>query len=417
MTDADSSTTSRSTGAPPAKRHLFRALIASILVVLAALLVPLSVVGVWLHHDIMSTQGYVNTVTPLADQKAVTDAVAHTAVDALFQRAQVEQRIADILPGPLDALGSTFSASLRTLADEQVSDLLATPEFHSIWVEANRLAHAQVVKLFTGEGKVVKQDAGKVVVDLSGVVDALRKRLVKKGVTLLKFVSIPEGGPKLTIIQSDTVATLQPVLRALDRVSVALPFVALALAVAAVAVSVRRRRTLVVVAVAIALTDLAFIAACNVVRRQYLDAAANQSFNQGAARSVFDVLTRALLDYAWAVVIAGAVVAVAAFVSDPRRLAALTRLVRGDALARRTGLAALVERYQVALRVVAAVVAALVLAVWPTPTLAVLVVVVVVLVVVLGIVGALARLARSTSTPSDADDSAPSTVVEQSTAP
>ena len=108
-----------------------RRIFAVVLVVFAAVLAPLTITAYWIHDRIMSTDGYVETVAPLADNQDITDAIAERVVNTLFERADVQKRITDVLPGPVDALGRTFSNSLRNLATNQAENFLesdAVPE-------------------------------------------------------------------------------------------------------------------------------------------------------------------------------------------------------------------------------------------------------------------------------------------------
>jgi hypothetical protein len=98
--------------------------VSAVLVVLTALLAPLSVTAVWLHERILDANGYVDTVAPLAQNRVVTDALAVRVVDELFQATDLERRVADALPGPVDVLGPALTSSLRGLATDQAQQFL-----------------------------------------------------------------------------------------------------------------------------------------------------------------------------------------------------------------------------------------------------------------------------------------------------
>jgi hypothetical protein len=188
-----------------------------VLVVLSALLAPLAVSAVWVHERILSTDGWVDTVAPLADDPAVIDAVSARIVNTIFERADIQDRITDILPGPVDALGRTFTNSLRNLAMSQTERFLESDAFQSLWEEANRVAHEQVVAMFSGQGDALENHNGQVVLDLGAVADKVRERLVDNGVGILKRVSIPKGQAEIVLFQSDLVTQLQTVFRLLDQ--------------------------------------------------------------------------------------------------------------------------------------------------------------------------------------------------------
>ena len=76
-------------GSPPARRlRRTRAVIAWVLVVLAVVLVPISVVTVWAVNTVTDTDHYVATLAPLARERVVTDYVAMDATDQPVREAE-----------------------------------------------------------------------------------------------------------------------------------------------------------------------------------------------------------------------------------------------------------------------------------------------------------------------------------------
>jgi hypothetical protein len=368
-----------------------------VLVVLTALLAPLSVAAVWLHDRILTTDGWVETVAPLADDPAVIDAVSQRIVNTIFERADVQDRITDILPGPVDALGRTFTNSLRNLATSQTERFLESDAFQSLWEDANRIAHEQVVAMFSGRGDALKNHNGEVVLDLGAAAEEVRQRLVDNGVGILRRISIPKGQAEVVLFQSDAVTKLQTVFRLLDQLWLALPIAFVVVAAAAIAISVRRRRTVVALALAAAAGSLFLLAGLHYARREYLSAAANAQLNGEAAESVFDTITTKLETWTWMLLVVALVAAAAAFLSDPRKIEWVARKLHGDEPANRSGVAPWAREHRLALGVGGAAAALVVLAVWPSPTLLVAVVVLVLLAFYLGIVTAVARLATEPS--------------------
>jgi hypothetical protein len=383
----------------PVRRHLGRRIVAIVLVVLTALLAPLAISAVWIHERILTTDGWVDTVAPLAEDPAVIDAVSQRIVNTIFERADVQDRITDILPGPVDALGRTFTNSLRNLATSQTQRFLESEAFQSLWEEANRVAHEQVVAMFSGQGDALENHDGQVVLDLGAVADKVRQRLVDHGVGVLRRVSIPKGQAGIVLFQSDAVTQFQTVFRLLDQLWIALPIAFLVVAAAAIAVSVRRRRTVVELGLAVAAGLLLLLAGLHYARREYLSAATNAQLNGEAAESVFDTITSKLETWTWMLLVVALVAAVAAFLSDPGKLEWVARKLHGDRAANRSGVAPWMRQHRLALSVGGAAAALVVLAIWPSPTLLVVVVVLVLLAFYLGMVTAIARL----TTPDNAD--------------
>src|SRR3954467_4753757 len=78
---------------PPARTNrggFWRWLACGVALALVALLAPLAVVATWVHDEISDTDRYVQTVTPLASDPAVQDAVTTRATNGIFTRLDVE---------------------------------------------------------------------------------------------------------------------------------------------------------------------------------------------------------------------------------------------------------------------------------------------------------------------------------------
>ena len=66
--------------------------------VLSVVLVPLAGLSVWVRNLVLDTDKYVDTVAPLATNKAVTDLVADRLTTRLFRDVNVEAEAKDALP-------------------------------------------------------------------------------------------------------------------------------------------------------------------------------------------------------------------------------------------------------------------------------------------------------------------------------
>src|SRR4029079_15032814 len=161
-------------------------------------------------------------------------------------------------------------------------------------------------------------------------------RLVDHGIGILKRVSIPSGQAQIVIFQSDTVTQLQTVFRLLDQLWIALPIAFLVVVAAAIAVSVRRRRTVVELGLAVAAGSLLLQAGLHYARREYLSAATNAQLNGEAAESVFDTIVSKLETWTWLLLVVALVAAVAAFLSDPRKIEWIARKLHGEQAANRS---------------------------------------------------------------------------------
>ena len=90
---------------------------AGVLILVAAILAPLSVVAIWAHDEISDTDRYVQTVAPLASDPAVQDAISARITQEIFNRLDVKA----ITQDAVDALAArglppAAATSLKALA-------------------------------------------------------------------------------------------------------------------------------------------------------------------------------------------------------------------------------------------------------------------------------------------------------------
>ncbi|MCB0964462.1 MAG: hypothetical protein KDA98_14380, partial [Acidimicrobiales bacterium] len=136
------------------------------LVVLTALLTFVSTIGVWGRGVLLNTDRWVATVGPLAHEEALTDALAVYLVDQAAAAVDLEAVAAEALPDQASGLAVPLASAVRGFLTEQAERLLASDAFATAWVEANRVAHREVVRLLRGEDGAVAANDGVVTLNL-----------------------------------------------------------------------------------------------------------------------------------------------------------------------------------------------------------------------------------------------------------
>lgn len=399
--------------AKPAHPGRARRIVAILLVVLAAILAPLTVTAVWVHDRILDTDGYVDTVAPLAENQTVTDALAHRIVTELFAATDLQKRITDALPGPTDVLGPALTGSLRNLALGQTEQFLESDTFAQLWTRANRLAHEQVVAMFTGKGSAVDQHDDAIVLDLGEVADQVRQRLVDRGVGVLKRVQIPSDTIEVTLLESDLVPKLQTTFDTLDTLATVLPILFVATVVAAIAIAPRRRRIVVSTGLAVAATTALLSVGIDLGRRETVDQASRASLDVDATKAVYDTLVVALRDWSWYVIVISLFVALVALVSSPGWIGRLAERLRGSS-PEVPAAATWVREHRGPLAAGIAGLGLLILVIWPTPTFLAFAVVVLLVAVGIATVVALSRMQpRATAGSAPPEPAAPAEVGDE----
>jgi hypothetical protein len=353
-----------------------------VLIVLACLLAIVSVLVVFVRNEVLNTDTYVSTVTPLASNPAIQSAVAQRVTDALITKSALDYRVKQALPERAKFLATPITDAAETAANQIVLKLIESDKFQKLWVQANTRVHRQIVALLTGSSKgAFDLSNGKVTLDLSKVEAAAKKELAAKGLSVVN--KLPStNAPTLTLFQSTQLHKAQKLTRFANRIYLLLPILALALYAIAVMLSRNRRRGLVRAATGLALSMMLLLVVMSLLRQHYLSSLGPHQ-SRPAAQAVIDALDASLLDTVRTTLVVAAVVAIVAVAFGTRWVANRQRptwMTEGPfhefVAAHRKGLQWTVLGLGV-----------LVLVVWSEPTARVAVVVVAITLVVVGLVG------------------------------
>jgi hypothetical protein len=392
----------------PKRLPRWRRALVAILVIVSVVLVPLAGLSIWVRNLVLDTNHYVDTVAPLAHNRAITDLVAERATNRLFQEVDVEAQAKDALPERAQFLAGPLSSGVQTFTHDAAQRVLATEQFATVWKEANRRAHAQVVKLLTGEGKNIAVKNDKVVLDLSAVIDEEVKRLDQRGVTVFDSVAKKQKNLQVELFDAGQLQKARSAVHLLDRLRIVLVVLVFVLLGAALALSGNRRRTLMRWALGVVIAMAVTAALLALGRSAYLSVAKNHD----AAGAAFDILVRYLRNGIRVIAALGIIVALAAFLSGPSRLAVRIRegaksLIGGagrkaDEVGWTPGpVGTWVAAHKVGLRVAGVVVAFLILFLWSSPrplTLLVLALLLLVYLAAIELVGRSTEVADETPT-------------------
>jgi hypothetical protein len=321
----------------PRRRSPWLAVASAVVITLACVLAPLSVVSVWASTVLSDTDQYVETVAPLAEdpdvQQAIADDVTEVVLDAvdaeqvtaealqvLAQQENMPPRLAAALPG----LAVPIANGIEGFTRDQVEALLATPQFAQLWEQVNRVAHTQVVRLLEGDtAGVVTAQGDTITLNLAPIVAEVQDRLVARGFSLAE--NIPTVDRQFVLVQSDAITSAQSFYSLLNTLGVWLPIVALALLVAGVLLARDRRRALVKGALGLTGAMLALGVVLAATRAWYVGATPADILTEQAAGDVFDTLVRFLRTGLRAVAVLGLVLALGAFLAGPSSAAVKTR--------------------------------------------------------------------------------------------
>jgi hypothetical protein len=364
--------TARSEGPP---RHPVRTTISWILLVLASLGIVASTLAVWVHETLFDTDRFMAVVEPVLRDPAVDTALAtrlgdqvvaaldpetrvNNALDQIQERLAneisqdvgqggvVRTAIEQRLSGALDNLGASIAGAVEGALRSAIDAIVGSDQFENLLVEVTARAQPRAAALLRGDydqlpNTVVAE--GKVTINLLPPLAEALRNVAERGLDLLGIdatiptivpgeehaaalqklsaalgFELPPDFGQITVMDADTLAEYQAVVRTFDRLVWLLVVITILLMVAAVLVAVRRLPMIGWVAlgavVALLLTGLSI----RLVESRILEAF-TQPEGQAAAAVILDQLVGSLRSTGIVVAVVFALIGIAILVISLRR--------------------------------------------------------------------------------------------------
>ncbi len=315
------------------KGHWIRTFWSTVLIVVACVLAPLSVVSVWARGEVTDTDRYVATVAPLAQDPAIQDAVATRITDEIFQYIDVQTLANDAVStitenrnlnprqaAALEALIGPVTQGIESYTGDAVDKVVTSQQFANAWAEANRAVHEQLNAALSGqyEDKAVGVENGQVTLDLGQVVEQVKQRLIDKGFSVAS--KIPSTQATIVLFDAPNAASAQAAYSLLNTVGFWLPIVLVVLALAGVFICHTPRKALQWLGFGLLVSMTATVGLLAVSRTYYLTELPS-TVNSAAATAFFDQLTAFLKQSLWAGAATGLVLFLAGLLLSESRAA------------------------------------------------------------------------------------------------
>ena len=302
-----------------------------VLIVLASLLIPVSVISVWAIRTVTNTDQYVATMAPLARNPAIVDNLATKTTDLLFSSHVVRNKVEDALPAKAKTIVTPIVNQLHSYAYGLALKFFESPKFGQLWDSLNRHTHDAVVAVLTGKQSALTQKIeknGAIALNLTPAVNQVIDKANSRGITVfnpLKAVFATGDNLGLTVVSKDQVAKFSGWFNVIVKFKWIVPVVSLVLAALGILIAVQRRKTLLRMAIGVSLVTLVILAGISLGRVSFLNGAAKHHLDTGVAGALWDTLLAYLkTDLRWTVLIA-VLVAFVAWVVGPARYAVWVR--------------------------------------------------------------------------------------------
>ncbi|MFN8162691.1 MAG: SHOCT domain-containing protein [Solirubrobacterales bacterium] len=318
------------------------------LVIFGSVLAFLSVFAIWIERQALNTNDWVSTSDRLLQNETIRSAVAEYLVDQLYENVNVEKELKEILPGDTKELAGPAAGGLRQVAGTGAEKVLETSTAQSLWEDANRSAHEQLVAVLEEKGEAVSTENGNVSLNLGSMLTNLAGQV---GIGQSLAEKLPPDAGQIEILHSNQLKTAQNIAIGVKGLALVLSILTFAVFAAAIYIS-RDGRWVTVLFSGIGLIAAGFavIVARQVAGGIVVGQLVTTESVKPAGEAAWTIGTSLMTSIATTVIIVGVLFAAAGWLASPSRPARATRRVIAPTLRQHaayvyTGLAIIVGIY------------------------------------------------------------------------
>ncbi len=318
-----------------------------------------SVVGIWSKYVLFDSATVAAAVDNALDEPEVSRALATWVTDEAFRAVDVDGRVEQVLPGPIQVLGPAITGGARALVIDRVDRRLANGATREVISGVVERAHAGAVRVLRGEPAVpgVRVEDDAVVVNMLPVVGAAIDLLPELGIVdrldlppleptgdpaeqiaaleASTGLDLPDDLGQLVVYRDDSVrnasamvATARDAIALFERAVILIVVATIGLLVATVVLARRRRRAVLLLAI----TSVSVVVVLRAVLQRVIEEAPLTVLDpaaRSALRSSLVTMSAGLFAALSALLLLGVVAAVWAFVTGPSDRAAAIRRSAG----------------------------------------------------------------------------------------
>jgi hypothetical protein len=294
------------------------------LVAVATLLLVISSITVWTKRQILDTNNYTKTAGSILENDEVRAALSAKLVNLLFSRVDVSSALQERLPEQLKPAAPVLAGALQNVAPRAANLVLGTAAAQTLWEEANRRMHTQLVAVLKGENvRNLTTANGDVVLDLRPLIQRVAARLGIED--RLKANASPTTG-EIVILHSDQLEAVQKAVRVIKVLSIFIVIAVLLLyGLALFLARPSRRLVLGGIGGCIFVVGLLLLILQRILGNAIVDSVVKTDANKPAVREVWVIVTTELREIGIALVVWGLIAIIGAVLAGPNRVGTTVR--------------------------------------------------------------------------------------------
>jgi hypothetical protein len=317
------------------RRPRARSLVAGLLLILGSLSLVLSGVTVWAHQVLLNSDRYATLVADVSDDPAVIDAISTKVAAGAVTALDVQGRLERVLRGPAAIIAAPIADQIEQKLEEVVGNILVTPRFQTVWVDANRALHASVLAFLRGDTSALQVRDGVVYLDVYPLIDAVLRQLQQVGLipadaalpdasgfslgtagrALLERtlgVTLPADFAAIPLFEAAGLEKAQSVVQAFDAITIGSVLLTVLLLLGAIVLARRRRRMVMAVGLG-AIVGLMLLSITVRAARAYVVSAFADPQGAAAVEGIFTAVITDLRSVLVWVAVAGLIVVIVAY--------------------------------------------------------------------------------------------------------
>ena len=304
-----------------------------LLFVLACISLVLSTIAVWAHQTLLVTDRFVAVTSRVVDEPAVQAAAANRLASEIVIAADVQGRIAGVLPSGQAFLAVPLTSAVEGVLDKQLTTVFASERAQTAFENAIRFAHARIVTLLRNDSDFVSVNGTTATIDLLPIAVEGLRALQEQGILPASIVlpdvvdpadreaaianlesrlgrDLPDDFALIPIANANRIATAQAAVHAFDVVTVALVIITFLLYLGTILLSGRRLRMVFLLAIG---SVVALVITRLLVRAALQGAIASLAAGDvDTVQTMITDLVSDLASWSWILVILGLIIAVVA---------------------------------------------------------------------------------------------------------
>jgi hypothetical protein len=300
------------------------------LIVLGSVLAFLSVFAIWTERQALNTDDWVSTSGRLIEDETIRAALADYLVDQLYENVDVEKEIEGRLPDDIKDFAGPVAGGVRQVAGSGAERVLETSTAQSLWKDANRSAHEQLLAVLEDKKEAVETEEGNVRLNLGSLVTNLADEV---GIGAELAEKLPPDAGQITILRSDELKTAQDIAVAIKGLALVLSILTfLTFALAIYLYKESRWVAVLFSGVGLIAAGFAVIVVRQIAGGIVVDQLVTEESAKPAAEAAWSISTSLMTAIATTVIVVGVLFAIAGWLGSPATSAQTTRRAIAPAL-------------------------------------------------------------------------------------